>query len=369
MSRTLNILGEEYEIQNCVRIPKCIQPKQVTVIPETALICPSCGGKLYTYKPIVPISKTEYINMEMDTCDVCHRFYSKHILVMDVLEDVTPEWITIINKEDLIYRIHLEYAQELDMMLNSLVYVFAVIHPSEWHLYKVVTDLKERNTFRGILHYTDKIARQLMAAAYTGATTVQMNNKEYKMIPLFDRYKDSENCFIVGKADILTIEMRNNGGYYSPDKSIRVYDGLLFAYKTQCLEVISLSYDTKTGIFYVDNRSFRVFTRKFGLPYCGDIDYCNSKRRDKKTMLNEESMLHILGYNVGIKDDLTDYERHELLSQIVEIGYMTIADIANHLEFLINMSGPSHPDSMKKWKSDLKYITEYKLKHEAFVLI
>lgn len=69
------------------------------------------------------------------------------------------------------------------------------------------------------------------------------------------------------------------------------------------------------------------------------------------------------------KDDLTDYERHELLSQIVEIGYMTIADISNHLEFLINMSGPSHPDSMEKWKSDLKYITEYKLKHEAFVLI
>ena len=63
MSITLNILGEEYEIQNCVRIPKCIQPKQVTVIPETALICPSCGGKLYTYKPIVPISKTEYINI------------------------------------------------------------------------------------------------------------------------------------------------------------------------------------------------------------------------------------------------------------------------------------------------------------------
>lgn len=76
------------------------------------------------------------------------------------------------------------------------------------------------------------------------------------------------------------------------------------------------------------------------------------------TFGNEESILHILGYNVNAQIGLTTPQRHAILRQIIINGQLSQGQIEHHLRYLIrrNRSNRKFRRAIEKWAADLDYV-------------
>lgn len=99
--------------------------------------------------------------------------------------------------------------------------------------------------------------------------------------------------------------------------------------------------------------------------------FCNVVEQDYWTQggkrkgdfhLNQESMLHMMGYNVNAQAKLTEVQRRKILELIVDERILTVAEIRSHIQWLIERSKnkPSFQDARSKWESDCNYIAKYK---------
>ncbi|MEO5288458.1 hypothetical protein [Limosilactobacillus allomucosae] len=77
------------------------------------------------------------------------------------------------------------------------------------------------------------------------------------------------------------------------------------------------------------------------------------------TFGNEESILHILGYNVNAQIGLTTPQRHAILRQIIINGQLSQSQIEHHLRYLIrrNRSNRKFRQAIEKWLADLNYVS------------
>ena len=78
--------------------------------------------------------------------------------------------------------------------------------------------------------------------------------------------------------------------------------------------------------------------------------------------LSEESILHMRGYNVGSKDDLTEIQRHQILEIVVDDHIKTRNGIASFLLQMININRNKKTDytnAIERWKNDIQYILRY----------
>lgn len=77
------------------------------------------------------------------------------------------------------------------------------------------------------------------------------------------------------------------------------------------------------------------------------------------TFGNEESILHILGYNVNAQIGLTTPQRHAILRQIIINGQLSQGQIEHHLRYLIrrNRSNRKFRRAIEKWLADLNYVS------------
>lgn len=78
--------------------------------------------------------------------------------------------------------------------------------------------------------------------------------------------------------------------------------------------------------------------------------------------LNDESILHMFGYNVGSQDNLSDSQRCAVLEFLVDNDIITRYRIGNQIDFNIRLreSNPRYQMAISKWESDKKYILNYK---------
>lgn len=77
--------------------------------------------------------------------------------------------------------------------------------------------------------------------------------------------------------------------------------------------------------------------------------------------LREESLLHIIGYNVNQIDNLSAETRHKILEYAIESGLMTRNEIRNHLSSLImrNEGRTNFDKALEKWKTDRDWVMGY----------
>ncbi len=77
--------------------------------------------------------------------------------------------------------------------------------------------------------------------------------------------------------------------------------------------------------------------------------------------LNQESVLHMMGYNVNAQENLTEIQRRKILELIVDEGILSVAQIRSHIQWLIerNINNPSFREARHKWKIDCDYIAQY----------
>lgn len=73
------------------------------------------------------------------------------------------------------------------------------------------------------------------------------------------------------------------------------------------------------------------------------------------------SILYNYGYNVKTQSNLSEYQRHTILSAIIEAGIMNKRDIVNHITTLIDRGSKisSWKSATHKWKQDREYISQY----------
>lgn len=80
--------------------------------------------------------------------------------------------------------------------------------------------------------------------------------------------------------------------------------------------------------------------------------------------LKPESLLHQSGYNVSASEDLSSYQRQEILRRVVDNGLYTVSGICSHLDWLIGrnkkVTNRDMSCAIAKWEEDRAFIFKYK---------
>ena len=100
--------------------------------------------------------------------------------------------------------------------------------------------------------------------------------------------------------------------------------------------------------YFIGRITLSLFENTYGKLLIRKRQY--SENADKYADLNEESLLHQLGYNVS--DGRTDMERQRLLVTLLNKQKITYLDIVKTIESNIRLSGHK-PQAVTKWKRDL----------------
>ena len=122
------------------------------------------------------------------------------------------------------------------------------------------------------------------------------------------------------------------------------------------------------GCYFMSETDYQAL-RARGILLCQVITEKDFKKNGNRIISGEdwkpESLLHQCGYNVNATDDLSDTQRHEILTYVVESGLQTVYQITNFLDWLIGQANRQMTRDMSsaiaKWSSDRKYISNYKM--------
>ena len=103
--------------------------------------------------------------------------------------------------------------------------------------------------------------------------------------------------------------------------------------------------------------------KKYGKPLC--VIEENDAREYKETSIGfdlaDESPLHLIGYNVGTKDNLSERQRQMLLDYIIDFSIMKKYKVLEYLELFINMNGKrsNMENCVNKWNADWQHVAHY----------
>lgn len=108
--------------------------------------------------------------------------------------------------------------------------------------------------------------------------------------------------------------------------------------------------------YYINIEQYNQFAKKYGLPFV-------KLRTNSPTMIDytdfkDESILHIMGYNVNCIDALSSSERHNILIHALATNTLTKAQIISFIEFLIyrNKNKLKLENACSKWRDDVNFI-------------
>lgn len=74
------------------------------------------------------------------------------------------------------------------------------------------------------------------------------------------------------------------------------------------------------------------------------------------------SVLKYYGYNVQTKKNISEQQRHIILSSLIEAGIMNRRQVIDHIKVLIQRGSkiPSWSEATQKWKDDIEFVNAYK---------
>lgn len=130
-------------------------------------------------------------------------------------------------------------------------------------------------------------------------------------------------------------------------------------------------YCRECDLYFIYNNEYERI-RNTGIPLCQIYEYTKYiKGLDNEFNLNQESILHSFGYNVGVTENLSEEQRRHILSFIISNGIMDKHEIISLLNYFIDMrkSNSSQFNAIKKWQSDIDYLKEININIEQKVKI
>lgn len=132
-------------------------------------------------------------------------------------------------------------------------------------------------------------------------------------------------------------------------------------------EKISAGYCCTCNCYFILEIDFNRLRDK-GIVLCQQITYETYRKNGLAIMngedLKPESLLHQSGYNVSATEDLSSYQRQEILRRVVDNGLYTVSGICSHLDWLIGrnkkVTNRDMSCAIAKWEEDRVFISTYK---------
>lgn len=177
----------------------------------------------------------------------------------------------------------------------------------------------------------------------------------------------SENDKILNnKLDIFDIIVLNNTikCSYSGHKTKDMKINLPVLYEDGKVEYVSL-----LSSYCEDCKRYTILKNDFkninGVILCQIIDETSISKQtdtDEFSIVQKESPLYKYGYNVNSQSNLSDKQRHIILSSVIEANILNRRQIIDHLTTLIERGSkiPNWKEATNKWKQDKYYVEKYK---------
>ena len=126
---------------------------------------------------------------------------------------------------------------------------------------------------------------------------------------------------------------------------------------------VDASYCPDCNAYYISEQDYRCLTL-LGRPICfcmTEEEYDKYKGRREYSDLNPESIFHILGYNTNAQDNLSDAQRQDILSFVIESGLSTKKRAVSHLDWCIRMraSDTRQRLAIEKYRRDIAFLNGY----------
>ena len=181
-------------------------------------------------------------------------------------------------------------------------------------------------------------------------TNVVLNEEKYQKIPPVDIYS------VIVLSNTLNCSANHNTDDLVAKIPVLNEDG-------------EISYLKINASYCYDCKRFTILKNDFiaikDIVMCKVIDetsdYSNNSENEFD-MDQRRSILFQYGYNVQTKKNLSEIQRHIILSSIIEAQIMNRSDVINHTNTLIERGSkiPSWNNATQKWKEDKQFVSEYK---------
>lgn len=332
----------------------------VTQLPLT--VCPQCGHKLVPYKYAIKVSVSECIKTDGLACYECGIFISKNKKLFYEIEGKKLLDNTYQLKKELdvcppsgIEKLRSDRGTLCQLTICSAqMALFFTIVVNKWL----------ENTTKNIFHYSSSQALRILTAVFLKQREVYINGcKMYiEKINRGSLYANTHVKLI--HPDIVLDVLPEDDGYrfpaktHSEENNIYRIDGLVLGVKNRSLGTMPLLYDSKYNTCSVHRNDLLWFVHKYGLPINRIVRYNTDVPYQNQLGLNEESIMHVLGYSAK-KDGPNQLARQALLASLIDSGQATADNIAKILSGLIRLKGYGNPQAASKWNEDLIFIQNY----------
>ena len=181
-------------------------------------------------------------------------------------------------------------------------------------------------------------------------TNVVLNKEKYNAIPPIDIYS------VIVLSNTLNCSSNHNTDDLIAKIPVLNEDG-------------EISYLKINASYCYDCKRFTILKSDFmaikDIVMCKVIDETSDYSNDSENEFDMEQRRSILfqyGYNVQTKKNLSEKQRHIILSSIIEAQIMHRRDVINHINTLIERGSkiPSWNNATQKWKEDKQFVSEYK---------
>ena len=340
------------------------------VIPDVYLfsgslsICPKCGVReLRPYSfPALIKKQNRCVKIDGFACYHCNATFSSKARLLNELERLRDTEMGYQLRRDFYLPEDEVESRQKQFLSSDTAYCQAALYaPEDVRIY-TLERVRRNCDGQQTVHYTSDEGLAMLTALYLSETKVELDGKTFVIGSC--AYAKSKDKIFLSPNDTVEVTTRKGGGYYSADEGTEQLDALVFCHNSRRLEVLPVSFDKKTGQYFVDSAILRSFYQKHGIPL---VKY-SQRIRNELVPLRDESYLHALGYNVGEQDGLSDTHRQQILADAADAG-MPIQDIRRMLDFLINLNRNKQGlrAASEKWEADKEFISSYKINQDNFV--
>lgn len=181
-------------------------------------------------------------------------------------------------------------------------------------------------------------------------TNIVLNEEKYDTIPPIDIYS------VIVLSNTLNCSSNHNSDDLVAKIPVLNEDGEISYLKINA----SYCYDCKR--FTILKNDFIAIKDIVMCKVIDDTSDYSSNSENEFDIEQKRSILFQYGYNVQTKKNLSEKQRHIILSSIIEAQIMNRRDVINHINTLIDRGSkiPSWSNATQKWKEDKRFVSEYK---------
>lgn len=338
----------------------------VYVVSELKEECVICNKKLTTREMPIPVSESSCVYYRGKCCG--EHFLIKPSKKIRQLLSGNQYARHIKTNVDYFFR---NYLSACEVFAGKETYSILLLLKPIGKGNKVTNELalivdNEKREIRSdiqIIDYKDGETRQLLTDVFRqGKKEVDYYGIRYHVY--YRKLRDSYTDLILH-----SIVIQSGGGYYSSikNKRYKLIDVLMYSPCTKKYEIIHATYDSEEYMSFIDISIFWDFISKYGNP--GIKIYPPKSNWLYSHFLNEESLLHVFGYSVNQKDNLSDSKRCAILADVIDLELMQPQAIVRFLGGCANRAGGQHYyEACAKYEHDIEFVKNYKVNPQRFLI-